>query len=181
MLVKVLSFGSSWWMRLGKNPNDPHRFTRTAAYYNSTGVRCGAKIRRHWIIPGLIRINGILGFNSHFANRAIAKTFIADFAEAFCGNRLLFSRRATQASVPDFYLLVIRSDLHGQIDFASTVWKSAFTQVIAATQLRDFQETMLLMRPGEWCQTSRGFWQLHAPCAPAGLGRLVRVGESVRA
>lgn len=47
MLVKVLSFGTNWWARFGRDPFDPRRFTRHAAYYNSTGVRCGRKVRRH--------------------------------------------------------------------------------------------------------------------------------------
>jgi hypothetical protein len=38
MLVQVLSFGTNWWARFGRNADDPHRFTRHAAYYNSTGV-----------------------------------------------------------------------------------------------------------------------------------------------
>ena len=46
MLVKILGFGSNWWARFGRDPQDRYRFTRHAAYFNSTGVRCGNKIRR---------------------------------------------------------------------------------------------------------------------------------------
>ena len=41
MSIKVLGFGSNWWARFGHDPLDRYRFTRHAAYFNSTGVRCG--------------------------------------------------------------------------------------------------------------------------------------------
>ena len=49
MLVKILEFGSNWWARFGRDPHDRYRYTRHAAYFNSTGVRCGSKMRRYWI------------------------------------------------------------------------------------------------------------------------------------
>ena len=58
MLVKILGFGSNWWARFGRDPQDRYRYTRHAAYFNSTGVRCGNKMRRYWVVPGLIRFNG---------------------------------------------------------------------------------------------------------------------------
>ena len=178
MLVQVLNFGSNWWMRLGNDPKDPYRCTRNAAYYNSTGVRCGSKIRRHWIIPGLIRLNGVIGFNPANPTRALSKTFICDITHCFGGNRLLFRARAAQGSVPDSYLVILRSDEHGRLDISSSVCKSVFSRIIAATQLREQQETMLLMNPGDWCQTTGGFWQLHAASGNGGRAKLMRIDES---
>src|SRR5581483_274962 len=43
VLVRILSFGCNWWARFGHDPEDRYRYTRRAAYYNSTGVRCGNK------------------------------------------------------------------------------------------------------------------------------------------
>ena len=178
MLVQVLSFGTNWWARFGRNLDDPHRFTRHAAYYNSTGVRCGNKVRRHWITAGLIRFNGTTDFNPNFPDRAIGHTYAcSDLVQAFGGNRLLFERKATKSASPDCYLVVVSSEIHGQIDFTSSVWKSIFSQVIAASQLRDKQETMLVMKPGDWVQTSSGFWQLMVPSTPHDVVSLVRIGE----
>ena len=57
MLVKILEFGSNWWARFGRDPSDCYRYTKHAAYFNSTGMRCaGSKMRRYWIVPGLIRV-----------------------------------------------------------------------------------------------------------------------------
>ncbi len=182
MLVKVLNFGTNWWARFGRDAQDPCRFSRHAAYYNSTGVQCGGKVRRHWIVSGLLRFNGVGDFNPNFPDRAIGKTFIcADLTHAFGGNRLLFQNKAPESAVPEGYLVVISSGVHGRIDFASSVWKSVLSQVIAASQLREVQEAMLLMRPGDWVQTSTGFWQLNVPKATHEPAGLVRIGERVSA
>src|SRR5258708_29208513 len=97
MLVKVLNFGTNWWARPGDSPEDPLRFTFHAAYFNSTGVRCGRTVRRHWTVPGLVRFNfGCI--NPHFPSRSIGCIFrCADLVFACGGNRLLAQR---QASLP---------------------------------------------------------------------------------
>ena len=180
MLVKVLNFGTNWWARFGRDVEDPYRFSRHAAYYNSTGVRCGAKIRRHWITSGLIRFNGVGDFNPNLPDRAIGRTFVcSDLAHAFGGNRLLFQSKAPISAVPEWYLLVTSTDVHGQIDFRSSTWKSVFSQVIAVSQLREKQEAMLLMKPSDWVQTSTGFWQLVMPSNADEPGDLVRVGDRI--
>lgn len=162
MLVKVLSFGTNWWARFGRDPFDPRRFTRHAAYYNSTGVHCGRKVRRHWVIPGLVRFNGAGDFNPHLPNRSLGCTFhCSELTFACGGNRLLFGRKVSKSETPERYLVALSSELHGRIDFGSGVWKSS-AAVIAVSQLREKQEVMLLMRPGDWVRTSCGFWQLTA-------------------
>ncbi|PYY12996.1 MAG: hypothetical protein DMG60_22810 [Acidobacteria bacterium] len=180
MLVKILNFGSNWWSRFVRNPEGAYCFSAYAAHYNSTGVRCGSKVRRHWITPGLLRINGVVHFTPSLPESAIGKTFLcADVTYAFGGNRLLFQNKGPKSAVPDCYLVVVSSGVHGRIDFNSNVWKSALAQVVAASQLRNMQEVMLLMKPGDWVQTSAGFWQLNVPFVnnePAGL---VRLGKSL--
>lgn len=161
MLVKVLSFGCNWWARFGSDPADPHRYTRKAAYYNSTGIHCGRKVRRHWIVPGLIRFNGIGGFNPHLPLRAIGSIFLtSDLDFIFGGNRLLLKRKVGDSHVPDWYLTAISQELHGRINFASAEWKAPTVLVIAASQLRQSQEAMLLMKPGDWVKTACGLWHL---------------------
>jgi hypothetical protein len=160
MLVKILGFGSNWWARFGRDPQDRYRYTRHAAYFNSTGVRCGKKMRRHWMIPGLIRFNGVGDFNPQFPNRAVGKTFeCADLIFALGGNRVLFKRKVTQSD-PDCFLLAVSSDRFGGFDFDDLAWRSQSVTPIAVSHLRDKQEAMLLMRAGDWVRTAVGFWQL---------------------
>jgi hypothetical protein len=161
MLVKVLNFGTNWWARFGSDPNDSHRYTRHAAYYNSTGIRCGRKVRRHWIVPGLVRFNGAGDFNPHLPNRSLGHTFVAsDLDSLFVGNRLLLKSKLPDSSAPDWYLVIVSQQLHGRVDFTAQCWKSRTAKVVAASQLRQTQEVMLLAKPGDWVKTVSGFWQL---------------------
>jgi len=161
MLVKLLHFGCNWWARFGSDPGDPDRYTRHAAYYNSTGIRRGGKTRRCWIVPGLVRFNGVGDFNPHFPQRSLGHTFVAAECDSlFGGNRLLLGKRAAGGAAPDRYLVVISSELHGRLDFLFSGWKSPHAQVIAASQRDQAQEAMLLMKPGDWVRSNCGFWRL---------------------
>lgn len=181
MVVKVLNLGTNWWTRFGSAAGDPTGLVKHTAYYNSTGVRCGNKIRRHWIVPGLVRFNGVGDVRPHLPNCAIGRTFVcSDLTYACGGNRLLFKSKTHRAALPECYLLVVSGSVYGRINFASPVWKSALSRVIAASQLRGQQEVMLLMRPNDWVETAQGFWQLSQPVSTRELPRLVRIGDPIR-
>lgn len=163
MRVTVISFGSSWWARFGRDPQDRYRFTRRAAYFNSTGLRSGCKVRRYWILPGLIRFNGVGDFNPQFPDRSIGATFeCADLTFACGGNRLLFVRKIRKYPVPDYFLLALTSERCGAFDCRHSGWKSETVVPIAVSQHRDRAEALLLMRPGDWVKTALGVWQLTA-------------------
>lgn len=174
MLVNVLSFGSNWWRRSLQT-------TAPAQYvgYNSTGLRCGRKMRRHWIVPGVLRFNEAACYAGEPPTCAVGHTFVcSDLTYAFGGNRLLFRKRAEDSASPDRYLVAISNGRYGNIDFSSATWKSVFTLVIAVSQLNDQQETMLLMQACDWLQTNRGFWQLHVPRTRQQLPDLVLVSSA---
>jgi hypothetical protein len=161
MLVKILGFGSSWWARFGRDPHDRYRYTRHAAYFNSAGLRCGNKVRRHWILPGLIRFNGVGDFNPQFPSRSLGETFeCTDLAFACGGNRLLFVRKAPTSVPPDVYLIAVSSNRCGTFNFAVSGWKSESVLPIAVSRLGDRQEAMLLMKPLDFVRSSLGIWQL---------------------
>lgn len=167
MLVKLVHFGCNWWARFGYDPTDPHRYTRHATYYNSTGIHCGRKIRRHWIVPGLIRFNGVGDFNPHLPIRSLGHIFLSSNLDfVFGGNRLLLKKRMPDTCVADWHLVVVSQEIHGRIDLRSASWRSPETRVIAASQLRQIQEVMLLMQPGNWVRTVCGIWQLSVSNKP---------------
>jgi hypothetical protein len=161
MSVRILEFGSNWWARFGPDHEDPHRYTRHAAYYNSAGIRCANRIRRHWVLPGLIRFNGVGDFNPHFPGRALGEIFwCADPVFTCGGNRVLFVRRAAKRMVPDRYLLVFSSDRHGALDLDNAGWKSQSIWPISISQLDDRQESLLLMEAEDWLSSTLGLWRL---------------------
>jgi len=161
MSVKILEFGSNWWARFGQDHEDPHRYTRHAAYYNSAGIRCANKIRRHWVLPGLVRFNGVGDFNPHFPSRSIGETFWCANPVFTCGgNRILFVRRAAKNTVPNHYLVVLSSDRHGALDLGNAGWKSQSICPISISQLRDRQEALLFMEAEAWVRSALGLWRL---------------------
>ena len=167
MLVKILKFGSNWWARFGHDPPDRYRFTRHAAYFNSTGLCSGSKVRRHWIVPGLIRFNGVGDFNPQFPNRSVGVTFeCADLVFALGGNRLLFQRKAATYARPDYFLVVLSADQFGTFDFVARDWKADSVQAIAVSQSGTKQEAMLLMKPLDWVRTALGLWRLGTGAMP---------------
>lgn len=181
MLIQILGFGTNWWARNARSISEEPSSCRQA-YYNSTGVHCGRKILRHWTTAGLIRFNGVVDFDPEAPEMSIGETFICSgLVRVFGGNRLVVQAKSAKRLVPEFYLVVVSSNLHGHIEFSSKNWKSVFTQVIAASHLREAQEAMLLMSPGDWLQTSHGFWQLHASSRTSIQAELVRIGEPTEA
>ena len=160
MLVKILEFGSNWWARFGRNPHDRYRYTRHAAYFNSTGVRCGNKMRRCWVVPGLIRFNGVGDFNPHFPTRAVGKIFeCSDLVFARGGNRVLFRRRVAKSHRPDYFLLVVSSGRFGALRFDGSD-RSGSPIPIAVSHIGEEQEAMLLMKPGDRVRSGLGILQL---------------------
>ena len=182
MLVKVLHFGCNWWARFGSDRTDPLAFTRHAAYYNSTGIQCGSKIRRHWIVPGLIRFNGASDFHPDLPSRSLGHTFLSSDPDfLFGGNRLLLRKKMSDREPPDRYLVVVSRQIHGRMDFASPAWKGPSVVLIAASQLRQVQEAMLLMKPGDWVRTMCGMWQLSVSTSSRFGAALVLIEEQVLA
>jgi hypothetical protein len=182
MLVKVLAFGSNWWARFGRDPRDRYRYTRHAAYFNSTGLRSGAKVHRQWILPGLIRFNGVGDFNPQFPGRSIGVTFeCTDLVCAFGGNRMLFLRKADRLARPELFLAVISSDRFGALDWRANDWKSDSVIPIAASQSRKGQEAMLLMKALDWVRTTLGVWQLRPDNVPPQGAALVLIEDEVSA
>ena len=163
MLVRILGFGCNWWRRCGVDPNDRFRYTKHAAFFNSTGVQCGRKIRRHWVIPGLIRFNGATSGMRTDVSLCIGQIFsCTERVFALGGYRVVFERKLKDRGqhVPDYFLVVLSAERFGYVQFEQPIWKSEGAQVIAASQLREKQETMLLMGIGDWIDTNLGRWCL---------------------
>jgi hypothetical protein len=131
------------------------------ARYNSSGIKSGRKVRRHWIVPGIVRFNGRSNFISWPPERLLGRSFrCSELSFACGGNRLLFIESVPDLEPPDFFLLTIGSALFGRLDLTSRSCRSGSSVIIAASQLRERQEVMLLVEPGGWFETSTGLWQL---------------------
>lgn len=154
MRVSVLSLGTNWWAR---SPREAARF----AGYNSTGIVCGSKVRRHWVVPGIVRFNGLSDFVRWPSREGSGRCFFCSNLSSYHdGNRLLLVREIDDEVQPDAYLLTVTSATHGRVDLNSPAWCARSSRVVAASQLRERQEIMLLIRADDWLVTNRGLWQL---------------------
>jgi hypothetical protein len=117
-------------------------------------------MRRYWIVPGLIRFNGVGDFNPQFPKRAVGEVFeCTDPVFARGGNRVLFRRKVAKSCRPDYFLLAVSSDRFGALRFEGSERSGSLTP-IAASQIGEKQEAMLLMKAGDWVRSTLGVWQL---------------------
>jgi len=160
LIVQILSFGTAWWARPGWDERDPERFTRHAAYFNSTGIEVGSKIHTDGPIRGLIRFNFSSGLDPHRAHANIGRTFCFKGIERYREtNRLLALHRAKRDVQPTHFLVRVASALHGTISFR-TAWRSDDVQTVAVSRLRGMQELLLLMTPTSHIHTKVGTWRV---------------------
>jgi hypothetical protein len=156
MLVSVTGFGSVWRSRFGKDRDDPYRFGR-AAYFNTTGVQVGTKIRQRPKITGYARFNGRGGFDPNHLSRMIDMVFECAEPCVWQGaNKLLFMRALRTTQEPDQFLVVLRNTMNGSLKIGSANWRSPDTWLISFSECRDKQEAMLLMPTHGWIETALG-------------------------
>ena len=76
MLISVLGFGSIWSRRSARDPRNPGALqSLDAAYYNTTGVVVGQKIRNRPRVFGVARFNGNSGLRPDCMSRMVYKVF----------------------------------------------------------------------------------------------------------
>jgi hypothetical protein len=160
MMVRILSCGVHWWGMHSKNIEDPYCFRRKPAYFNTTGLMYGRRLRNCQIYPGMLRFNRTSGFDPEFVDRISGKTFQAAPPRLHDNKvHLLFEFPGT-GQTPDTYLVTLHPETHGAIAFRNKNWRSPGLQPIAVSRQHDRYEAMLLMRPGHWVETERGRWQI---------------------
>ena len=160
MYVRIISVGSNWWAAHSANRSDPYCFRRSAASFNSAGLRYGRRLRFCWIHPGQVRFNQRSGFHPEFPHRSIGRTFLSNGPRIFGGRtHLLFSHPANHCT-PDGYLIAVNETLHGRIDFNLSDWKSAGVQAISISSRGQRYEAVLLMGASDWVESDLGRWMI---------------------
>jgi hypothetical protein len=143
-----------------RNTSDPFCFRRRAAWFNAAALMSGRRLHHSAIFPGQVRFNSRSGFDPEFPLRAVGKTFLCSGPRQFAGKmHLLFERRAA-GTVPDAYLVTLKSAEHGAIQFAKPGWKSAGVRPISISLRGGRYEAMLLFGSGDWIESDLGRWQV---------------------
>ena len=160
MYVCVISFGTNWWAMHSRDTSDPYCFRHRASWFNAAALMSGRRLHHSAIFPGQVRFNSKSGFDPEFPLRAIGKTFRCLSPRQFAGKmHLLFERRATQ-TLPDAYLVTLRSWEHGAIEFGKPGWKSAGVTPISISLRGSRYEAMLLFGDQDWVDSDVGRWQV---------------------
>src|SRR4051794_32401112 len=121
MLISVLGFGSIWTRRAaGAGPSQ----TLDAAYYNTTGVLVGGKLRNRPRIYGVARFNGKSGFRPDRVFQAVGKVFESEAPCVWKGMpRVCFKMLLPRPAKPDAYLVTITGEESGGINKdSSATW-----------------------------------------------------------
>jgi len=160
MHVGVISFGTNWWAMHSRDTSDPYCFRRNASWFNAAALMSGRRLRHSAIFPGQVRFNSTSGFDPEFPLRTIGKIFQCSPPRQFAGKmHLLFERRASP-TIPDAYLVTLRSSEHGAIEFGKPGWTSAGVTPISISLRGPRYEAMLLFGEKDWVESDLGRWQV---------------------
>ena len=172
MVVGITGLGSVWRRRFGKDPDDPRRFAR-AAYYNTTGVPVGGKIRTRSKVAGYARFNSTGGFNPNYPQRSINRVFECGEPCVWQGqNKIFFKCMLAAPWEPDFFLVVARQCEIGRLHIGDRGWKSDKGLLISFSECGDEQECMLLLPAYGWMRSDVGTFTLEQMAARPWFGTL---------
>lgn len=160
MYIRVISLGTNWWAMRSRELNDPLCFRYRAAYFNSTALRYGRRLRLSAVFPGHIRFNSKSGFDPEFPQRAIGKTFLCSIPRQFAGKTHLLIEQRARRMTPGAYLVTLKNEEHGAIQFAQPGWKSAGVRPISISLRGRRYEAMLLFGAQDWVESDIGRWQI---------------------
>ncbi len=152
MLIALNSFGRIWTCRADREERSAHR---RAAFYNTTGVPVGDRVRHRSCVYGHVRLNGCWGFRPETAGRMLHRIFDSEGLVIWGGHRKLFLRAPAAAASPDRYLLAIASGTVGWID-RRDAWTCANAEVVSFSESRDCQEALLLLPAFGWVHGALG-------------------------
>jgi hypothetical protein len=157
MIIGLEGFGSVWSVRVGLNPE------RTA-FYNTTGIITGGKLRHRSRVFGQLRFNAVGGFNPKHIERNIGRVFETDCRPEQAHRSLLLHHLSDRPLVPDYYLFVVTSDRTGELKVDCSGGKSDSVVLISMSQVDEQQEAMLLMPVHSWIRGGLGRF-VAEPCA----------------
>ena len=174
MLISVLGFGSIWTLRSARKARAQERYDpRDLAYYNTTGVEVGGKLRNRPRVYGVARFNGNGGFRPEFWHRMLYRVFDCEPPCAWNGHqKVLFKRLLRKPETPDAYLVVVKSEQTGGV-IKGGDWLNRETTLISFSECGADQEVMVVMPAYGWVRGVLGTFFLEPMAARPWEGRLV--------
>jgi len=159
MLVSILGFGSIWTRRVARSVHHAGRFGASGiAYYNTTGVLVGDKLRNRPCTYGVARFNGSGGFRPDCVHQMMQRVFECEPPCTWNGhNKVLFKTLLARPAKPDAYLVVVSAEQSGGINKGQAGgWLHHDAQLISFSECREQQEVMLVMPAFTWVRGRLG-------------------------
>ena len=174
MLISVLGFGSIWTLRFARKARAHEPFdARDLAYYNTTGVEVGGKLRNRSRVYGVARFNGNCGFRPECWRHGLYKVFDCEPPCTWNGHqKVLFKRLLRKPETPDAYLVVVKSEQTGGV-IKGGDWLPNETTLISFSECGADQEVMVVMPAFGWVRGALGTFFLEPVPARPWEARLV--------
>ena len=129
---------------------------RRRAFYNTTGVMAGSKLRSRSCVYGYVRLDECSGFHPRSAGRVIHRVYESEGVQAWDGRNKLFLRQLTPTGTrPDLYLLRVGSAEIGWIDRSGS-WTCSGAQVVSFSESNGLQEALLILPAFGWVRSEHG-------------------------
>ena len=159
MLISALGFGSIWTRRVASSAQHPTRFgTSDTAYYNTTGVLVGDKLRNRPCVYGVARFNGNGSFRPDCLHQLMPRVFECEPPCMWNGyNKVLFKSPLARPEKPDAYLVILTAEQSGGINRnLAGGWLHRDAVLISLSECREQQEVMLVMPAYTWVRSRLG-------------------------
>jgi hypothetical protein len=159
LIVQCISFGSHWWFRDTKDETTGALILAKSAFYNTTAFKRGEKVRYQYEFRGHVRINAN-GVMFSEPSEILQACFQTPGVERFMDSgRLLLQRKMPGGVTPDAYLVALRSEREGEIDFKAR-WRTDGVRVISKSVRGKSHETMVVIPTGGRVITNLGEWEV---------------------
>lgn len=157
MLISVLGLGSIWSRRVRRNDAGMPAFeSRRCAYYNTTGVLSGGKLRNRPRLYGFTRFNGASGCRPDCPEEILGRVFDCEPLCTWNGiPKVLFKQKLGSPEQPHAYLAVLKSADIGAV-VATDSWLSPDATAISFSECGALQEVMLVVPAFGWIRSTRG-------------------------
>lgn len=179
MLISVLGFGSVWTRRETKSARRPGRSSALdVAYYNTTGVLVGNKVRHRPCVYGVARFNASGGMRPDRTHQMVEKVFDCEPPCIWNGhNKVLFKSLLHRPERPDAYLVIVTEEQSGGIARGFPgAWLHRDVHLISFSECEGRQEVMLVMPAYTWVRGRLGAFFLEPKSQSPWRARLVLSG-----
>ena len=156
MLVAIQSFGSIWTERRARADVEGANSARGRAFYNTTGVMAGSKLRSRSYVYGYVRLDECSGFHPSSAGRVIHRVYESKGVSVWSGRNKIFLRQLRPAGTrPEVDLVRVSSAEIGWIDRSGS-WTCTGAQVVSFSEGNGQQEALLILPAFGWVRSENG-------------------------